>query len=239
MIYVMGLENAKNRATTPEEMTTMKRLLKEAMEAGACGFSAQILGNTSIQRDYDGTPMVTDTMAKEDLYAFGSVLSELGRGFIQVTGPSIKTTENLAKASGRPIIYNAVTPSVDQHGTPRGGARTIMKWLKEANTEKGLRIFGQSITAMGNEAAQTFQMSNYNLFDRSPGWRAIMLGSPEERIAKMQDPELRKKVHEEDARGKTNRRIGLNLGNLLMRSAHLEQNKKWQGMQVKDIAKER
>merc|ERR1719456_1417826 len=92
MTHVMGLENAKNRAATAEEMKEMKRLLREAMEAGACGFSAQILGKTSAQRDYDGTPMVTDTMAKEDLYAFGSVLSELGRGFIQVTGPSIKTT---------------------------------------------------------------------------------------------------------------------------------------------------
>merc|ERR1719238_1988213 len=154
------------------------------MEAGSGGFGAQILGATSVQRDYDGTPMITDTMAKEDLYAFGSVLNEFGRGMIQVAGPSIKTTENLAKASGRPIIYNAVTPSVDQHGVARGGARTIMKWLEEANQEKGLRIFGQAITAMGNEVAQTFQMANYNLFDRSPGWRAIMLGSPEERMAK-------------------------------------------------------
>merc|ERR1719326_2674104 len=131
MIYVMGLENAKNRATTPEEMTTMKRLLKEAMEAGACGFSAQILGQTSVQRDYDGTPMVTDTMAKEDLYAFGTVLAELNRGVIQVAGPSVKTTENLARASGRPIIYNAVTPTVDQHGTPRENHGKILKWLDE------------------------------------------------------------------------------------------------------------
>merc|ERR1719171_2314762 len=117
MVHVMGLENAKNRPATPEEMQEMKKLLREAMDAGACGFSAQILGQTSVQRDYDGTPMVTDTMAKEDLYQFGSVLSDLGRGFIQVTGPSIKTTENLAKASGRPILYNAVTPDqADQHG---------------------------------------------------------------------------------------------------------------------------
>merc|ERR1719409_1215443 len=143
----MGLEGAKNRGATAEEMRHMQKCLREAMEAGACGFSAQILGNASPQRDYDGTPMVTDTMSKDDLYQLGSVLSELGTGFIQVSGPSIKTTENLAKASGRPIIYNAVTPSIDQHGTPRGGARTIMKWLKEANQEKGLRIFGQAITA--------------------------------------------------------------------------------------------
>ena len=91
MIHVMGLDNAKNRQATIDEMTEMKRLLRESMEAGACGFSAQILGQTSVQRDYDGTPMITDTMAKEDLYAFGSVLNEFGRGFMQVAGPSRKT----------------------------------------------------------------------------------------------------------------------------------------------------
>ena len=78
----------------------MQELLREAMEAGACGFSAQLLGQNSVQRDYDGTPMITDIMAKEDLYAFGSVLAELGYGSIQCAGPSQKTTENLAKSSG-------------------------------------------------------------------------------------------------------------------------------------------
>merc|ERR1719506_627565 len=116
MIHVMGLDNAKNRQATNEEMDTMKRMLREAMDAGACGFSAQILGKTSVQRDYDGEPMVTDTMSKEDLYAFGSVLSEIGRGFIQVAGPSMKATENLAKASGRPVLYNAIAVATDQHG---------------------------------------------------------------------------------------------------------------------------
>ena len=68
MTYVMGVENAKGRPATGDEMAEMKRLLKEGMEAGAAGFGVQMLGETSVQRDFDGTPMVTDTMAKEDLY---------------------------------------------------------------------------------------------------------------------------------------------------------------------------
>ena len=67
MGYVMGVENAKNRPATAEEMGKMKDLLRDAMACGAAGFGAQILGATSVQRDYDGTPMITDTMAKEDL----------------------------------------------------------------------------------------------------------------------------------------------------------------------------
>merc|ERR1719174_2726655 len=187
----MGLENAKNRPSTSEEMTEMKWLLKEAMDAGACGFSAQVAGETSVQRDYDGTPMITDTMAKEDLYAFGGVLSEFGAGFMQVTGPSMKTTDNLAKASGRPIIYNALAPDFDQHGQKTQNGARIMKWLNEANQEKGLRIFGQAITSMGLNSPQRFSLDIFNLLDASPPWRRVTIGSPEERIQKMNDPKMR------------------------------------------------
>ena len=60
----------------------MCRLLSEAMDAGGCGFSAQVLGPDSVQRDFDGTPMITDTMDVEDLLALSRVLREKGRGFI-------------------------------------------------------------------------------------------------------------------------------------------------------------
>ncbi len=55
MIHVMGLESAKKRPANIQEMEEMKRLLREGMNAGACGFSVQVLGEESI----DGTPMVT------------------------------------------------------------------------------------------------------------------------------------------------------------------------------------
>jgi len=241
MTHVMGLDNAKNRPATAQEMTEMKRLLREAMDAGACGFSAQILGKTSAQRDYDGTPMVTDTMAKEDLYAFGSVLSEVGRGFIQVTGPSIKTTENLARASGRPIIYNAVTPNVDQHGQPRKNAdfMRLMDWIQEANQEKGLRIFGQGITTMALDAAFRFQMHNWNLFDVSAAWREVTLGDHEERLLRMKDPAKRKACIDEWDSGKTGKRLGLSLDRIIYRTAHKPEMKKYEGRTNGDIAKER
>merc|ERR1719261_2054734 len=161
------------------------------MSAGAAGFGAQVLGSTSVQRDYDGTPMITDTMAKEDLYAFGSVLAEYGRGYMQVTGPSRKTCENLAKASGRPILYNAITPDVDQHGQKTENASILMKWFQECNTEKGLRIYGQAITTMNLKSPQCFSLDIFNLFDASPPWRRITLGDPAERMKKMRDPKHR------------------------------------------------
>ena len=85
-MYVMGLETAKSRAATDDERAEMCKLLEEALEAGACGFSAQIAGEDSNQRDYDGTPMATDLMAEEDLVAFAGVLNKARKGFIQIAG---------------------------------------------------------------------------------------------------------------------------------------------------------
>ena len=62
MTYVMGLEAAKTRPATDRERSEMARLLAEGMDAVLCGFSIQRLGPDSTQADFDGSPMVTDTM---------------------------------------------------------------------------------------------------------------------------------------------------------------------------------
>ena len=56
MTYVMGLENAKSRSSTPDELAEMQRLMREALSVGACGWSAQRMGTDGLQNDYDGTP---------------------------------------------------------------------------------------------------------------------------------------------------------------------------------------
>src|SRR5260370_38993070 len=81
----MGLEAAKSRPATPAERREMQRLLNQAMDAGACGFSIQRLGANSLQADVDGTPMPTDCMADEDVLALAEVLRDRDEGFIQIT----------------------------------------------------------------------------------------------------------------------------------------------------------
>ena len=93
------------------------RLLTEAMEAGGAGFSAELLGEGSAQRDYDGTPMITDTMAEDDLLAFARVLGKLRYGFTQFMGGTFDLHEKVAQASGRPVVYNLIAVGArDQHG---------------------------------------------------------------------------------------------------------------------------
>src|SRR5262252_734310 len=117
MTYVMGLEAAKTRPATEAERAEMARILDEGMDAGLCGFSIQRLGPNSVQADFDGTPMVTDTMADDDILALAEVLRDRGEGFIQITQGTghmrrdLDFVQQLAAVSGRPIIHNAIAPT--------------------------------------------------------------------------------------------------------------------------------
>jgi N-acyl-D-aspartate/D-glutamate deacylase len=197
LMYVMGVEDAKRRGATPSERDQMCRLLDEALEAGACGFSAQLLGDTSVQRDYDGTPMITDTMAEEDLLAFADVLGRRRAGFIQVAGGPFGLTEQLAERSGCPVIFNVLATGVDQHGAPSIGHEYVMRWMERANAS-GRRIFGQAVTC---QIGFTFTLEDWNLFDSSEAWRDVTLGTPAEREAKMRDPQRRARLRAEHDAG--------------------------------------
>ena len=192
-MYVVGAEEAKRRRPTEAEMAEMCRLLEQAMEAGACGFSLQNLGVNSHQRDFDASPMITDTMHDDDLVAFGAVLAKLGRGVIQGIGGSMQMWERMAQVSGRPIIYNTVSPMADQHGVSNGRAEDAIAWIHDCN-RRGLRIYGQATTI---ENDLQFTMEDWNLFDFSPVWREATLGDHHERLAKLSDPARRAAIKAE------------------------------------------
>lgn len=199
MTYVMGKEVAKSRPANEEEMETMLKMIREGMEAGACGISVQLAGEDSAQRDYDGTPMVTDLMSVKDLKRMAAELGKIGRGFIQCTGPAPGLSEKLAMESGRPVLWNLVCAGSDQHGTPVAGHEDLLKWLERANREKGLRIIGQALTI---DVAFKFTFENWNLFDSSPVWRAVTQGTIAQRKERMQSAEWRAKIKEEYDSGK-------------------------------------
>ena len=197
MSYVMGLEAAKSRPATEGERAEMCRLFEEALRAGGCGFSVQLGGENSVQRDYDGTPMITDLMAEEDLLAFAGVMGKLGRGFAQITG-SLDTAEKVADLSGRPVVWNLLAPATDQHGAETPPHRYAIERLEQANA-RGHRVFAQALTV---DVGFEFSLEDWNLFDSSPIWRQVTLGTRDERIARMRDPEVRRALRDEYDAGK-------------------------------------
>ena len=192
MTYVMGLEAAKTRPATEKERAEMARLLDEGMDAGLCGFSIQRLGPNSVQADFDGSPMVTDTMCDEDIFNLARVLRRRDEGFMEITQGTgnarhdLGFVEQLADEAQRPILWQAVVPT---RNNPEIHRRSL-RWI-ERNRAKGRNIFGQGATVRSGFA---FSLENWNLYDTLPEWRTLTTGTKEEKINKMKDPELRAAV---------------------------------------------
>ncbi len=195
MTYVMGLEAAKSRPATAGERQEMQRLLREGMEAGLCGFSIQRLGPDSTQADFDGSPMVTDTMIDEDILNLAEVLRERDDGFIQITQATghikadLAFLEKLAKVAQRPVLHNAIVPA---RKDPKVHRRSL-QWL-ERSRAKGLPIFGQTGTVRTGFA---FTLEHWNLYDASPAWREVTTGTNKEKLVKMKNPALREALKRE------------------------------------------
>ena len=195
MIWVMGLEAAKSRRATDDEIAEMQRLLHEAMDAGACGWSTQRLGENSVQADYDGTPMVTDIMSDNECLALAEVLRDRDEGFIQITQATgdIKSDlafeAELARVSGRPILHNVIAPNAQR---PEAHTKSL-NWLAECNA-RGERIFGQAFTI---RSAFAYTLEDWNLYDSSPAWNYATTGTVEEKKAKFADPDVRERLKAE------------------------------------------
>jgi N-acyl-D-amino-acid deacylase len=190
LVWVLGLDRAKAGVMPSDaEHAELGRLLDEAMDAGACGWSAQRLfptGTMAVQRDFDGTPMPTDVMHDETCRILAGVLARRGEGCIQMTISSgdrdadRRRFEEMAEISGRPVIFN-ILGAVDR--APEAHRETIA-WLERCRLD-GLRVYGQAVTS---DFGFTFTLEDFNLFDDADAWREMLVGTPAERLAKVRDP---------------------------------------------------
>jgi N-acyl-D-amino-acid deacylase len=198
--YVVGLDEAKRRQATEEELSQMCELLVEGMRVGGCGFSAQLLGDEgNVQLDFDGTPMVTDLMSNRDLAAFSEALGSLNRGVVQVTTQQVDTAAFIAEHSGQPVIWNALLAdgALNQHGGQSVSHRDGIERLRVLNEVEGLRVYAQALTT---NFASEFTLEDYNLADTIPAWKEVLTGTIDEKMAKMALSENRralKEVHEQ------------------------------------------
>ena len=189
LVWVMGIDRAKQgMLPTDAEHDEMCRLLNEAMDAGACGWSAQRLmptGTMAVQRDFDGSPMPTDVMHDETCRILARALGRRGEGCIQMAISSGDPAadrlrfEEMAELSGRPVLFNVFGP-VDR--APLAHIDT-MAWLEHCRL-RGLRVYGQAVTS---DFGFTFTLEDFNLFDDADAWRELLLGTPSERLAKVAD----------------------------------------------------
>lgn len=115
LIYVMGVDAAKTRRPTAEEMAEMHRLIDEAMDLGAVGIALSVMGvegNSHV--DFDGSPMPTDVMHDDDIVDLARGMAARGEGIVQLLaqiGPNgnkavSAKVARMAKGSGVRVIHN-------------------------------------------------------------------------------------------------------------------------------------
>jgi N-acyl-D-aspartate/D-glutamate deacylase len=194
LVYVLGIDAAKSRRPSKEEMERMKNLLREGMQEGAAGMALSFLGDSNSHRDYDGTPMPADAMHPDDVVELSTVLREVDRGVVQLLalfGPT--DNKDLAvrveRASGRPVLLNALFLS----NVVEGVARPYLKWLSEQN-QSGSRIYVQSLL---QHQWQQFTLVGFDLNNQMPEWAELcQAGSEEKTLNKLKDPAFRKRMRD-------------------------------------------
>lgn len=244
--YAMGgFAEAKTRLPNEQEVKKVIQLFHEAMNAGAVGWGAQRLfpdSFASVQRDYDGSPMISDILPDDFYIALAKALGEHNAGCIQLTqasaaihnperGPKYDFDFNarLSEESGRPVLYNAITIN-DKYPEM---FRSQLKWVEEANA-KGIQVFAQTASRLATYLSFTFE--DWNLFDNSSVWREATLGTVEEKRAKLANPDIRRAIKDEFDSGTVPIEIFGEVPNYTLIATQSTTYKKYEGMTVKEIA---
>jgi len=127
--FVMG-EESMERAATPDELGRIKALLKEAVSAGAFGWTTTaILQHVG----YKGRPLACRLADNKELKAYSNALRELGKGSIEIAltkSPGILADDEyqmldlLISESGRPVTWLAL---LERDDDPEAAQRSLEK----------------------------------------------------------------------------------------------------------------
>ncbi|HMG43766.1 MAG TPA: amidohydrolase family protein [Acidimicrobiales bacterium] len=138
--YVMGERGGHNAEATPEEIDRMAALVREAVEAGAVGFSTT---RTLLHRAKDGELAAGTTASADELVGIGLALGEAGTGVFEVASDMFDPEGEFAwmakisRETGRPVTFGCLQDDIrPEHW------RRLLDLSEEANAD-GARIVPQ------------------------------------------------------------------------------------------------
>ncbi len=138
-VYVMGDRAINHEKASIEDMIKMRDITKQAMLAGAFGFStSRTISHKSLKGEYTPTLRAHEDELKE--IALG--MADAGVGFMEIVSDwnepdpetEFEVLKKIAKASGRPIVFTCT----QRHDRPNFW-KDLMKMSLEAK-EEGLSI---------------------------------------------------------------------------------------------------
>jgi N-acyl-D-aspartate/D-glutamate deacylase len=120
--FVMG-EESMDRPATPQETARIKALIKEAVVAGAFGFTTT---NVAQHIGYKGRPIACRQADRKEFTAYANALKELGKGCMElaltndvgsIDEQEYALLDLLLTESGRPVTWLALLDRDDRPGS--------------------------------------------------------------------------------------------------------------------------
>jgi len=191
-MYVMG-KRALSEKATEDDMTHMAAAVKEALRAGAMGFSSS---RASTHVTPDDTPVASRIAEWEEIDRIIAAMAELDAGIFQI-GPDIASgaahrtflarLREVALAYKRPIMFGVL--ATKQGDDPTGWAYQT-KYIDDTVAAGG-RMFGQGTTRSINAI---FSLKSYLPFDVLPAWRKVRDLPMAEQRKRLADPAVRREL---------------------------------------------
>ena len=135
--WVMGADASRREATQPE-IEQMQNIVRNAMAAGAVGFSSS---TSPAHNGEGGLPMPSRLASDGEMMALIKAMGERGKGVYMVTKGghmSVPFLEDMAKQSGRPVMIAALL----HNSTNPEAVFKDLDLIANANT-RGHRLIGQ------------------------------------------------------------------------------------------------
>ncbi|HYM02422.1 MAG TPA: amidohydrolase family protein [Stellaceae bacterium] len=227
--WVMG-DDATERAATDDEVAAMRRLVAEALAAGAVGFAT----STAPQHNGEGGKPMPSRLADEtELRALTGVLGEAGRGVFMLTkGAStpVPFLETIAAATGRPVVIAALL-----HNATRPEATFDDLAAIAAAQARGHRLYGQvSCCPLTND----FTLRSPYPFEGLASWLPAMQAEGEALARVYADPAFRRKVADELAVPVAIRLFNGQWEQLELLEAARPDNRRFEGRSVAALARD-
>ncbi len=186
--YVMG-EAATQRVATDGEIAAMRRIVVEALRAGAVGFSSS---TSPAHNGEGGVPMPSRLADERELRALVGALREAGHGVFMLTKGGhtrVSFLEELAIDSGRPVVVAALL----HNSTNPQAVFEDLEAIRAAN-DRGRRLVGAVSCC---PLAMDFTLRSPYTFEGLASWQPALPLKGSDYRAKLAQAEFRDAVRRE------------------------------------------
>ena len=187
--YVMGQRGINREEATQEEIDRMSQIVKEAIQAGAFGFSTS---RTEKHRDSSGALTPSITAHKNELVSIANSIGELNSGVLQGISDfydfesEFDIFKEMSQSSGRPISI-----TVEQMDQRPDWWHQLLDGIEAAQNE-GINMYGQvPPRATGINMGLEVTLNPFTFY---PSFYDLSKKSLEEKVATMRDPKFKKKL---------------------------------------------